>query len=152
MSSAMERTIEVCRYGHFNKELIDLWKLPIFINKSQNPIYRFTDNSIGWQMRPDTIRVEFGARVQQSIKTYVMQQMELRPFMTLEELIVAVGTRNFSILHINNEQGQTVVTSDDFYVLLESIPILLAGFEELQSRMQSQGVEPKLDNKTAIGL
>lgn len=137
-------TISLPRYGVFNKELVDNWAQPVFVKKQLNPLFRITDNSIGWQYSPDSIRVEIGAQVSESIKNWVLHQMEVTEYMTLGYLMEAIGYEKFTILHVNDCDGQTVVTANDFHHLFRSIPILLEGFQSYQKHM--------LANKSATGL
>ncbi len=137
-------TISLPRYGIFNKELAENWTQPVFVKKQLNPLFRITDNSIGWQYSPNSIRVEMGAQVNESIKNGVLGQMEVSEYMTLGFLMEAIGFEKFTILHVNDCDGQTVVTANDFHHLFRSIPVLLEGFQSYQKHM--------LANKSATGL
>ena len=141
---SLPKEIRVPRYGVFNRELAENWTEPVFVQGQLNPKYRFTDNSISWQASPDSIRVEMGAHVDTSIKTWIEQAKLEREYMTLGQLMEAIGYEKFTIVHINDCDGQTVVTANDFHHLFRSIPILLESFQAYSNKVMA--------NKTATGL
>lgn len=131
MSSELPH-IEVTRYAVFTKSLAEYWGTPFIVNGVINPMFFCQPTSIGWVIGNE-LRVEFGAHVSKPINEAIFQ-LQTGAY-TLGQILQLIGYKSFHVLQLDGNGGKTIVTADDFHILLESIPILLIGFQQYERAM-----------------